>query len=553
MIFPMRMHGLVAGLAVLCLTGCAAVQTRILPRNPQEEGSLRPLLARGDTPAVAMLMRALRGPDPVCLSSALESARLSWPGVLAGREEDAVVYRAAVRRVVELQAANGWRLQPDASSGGPRSFAILRDGRDRIDPSLARQLVAADQISIRGLRERIVVDGLGLPFVASFAPDSPFLRGQPGIPPVGLAVPATAVLTFPRAGAAKLEFIATLRRESVVVDGRSRTLAADFSAPVAMLVGKGANRSLDVVALLSPLEHLPRAGLYQVQPHDPSKIPVVFVHGLMSRPETWRQVLNELQADPVIRRNFEFWFFLYPTGLPVWQSAALLRSELDRFNAALEPSARTAADRARLHSKVLIGHSMGGLVSNLMIRDSGTRLWERFSEIPLDRLPVSPAARARIEELIAFRPREDVSRVIFAAVPHRGSRLALRPTAMFFAAKVRFGLPELQPYRPLLLTKVREHLRRDLAVPANSLRFLRAGSPFLEAILDLPATPRVEVHSIIGDRGRNDAPRGGDGVVEYQSAHYPGAVTEKIVPAGHGAHEHPEAIREMKRILRESL
>jgi hypothetical protein len=61
------------------------------------------------------------------------------------------------------------------------------------------------------------------------------------------------------------------------------------------------------------------------------------------------------------------------------------------------------------------------------------------------------------------------------------------------------------------------------------------------------------VHSIIGDRGRGDAPAGGDGIVPYWSAHFPGATSEKIVPSGHDAHQHPAAIEEMKRILGEHL
>lgn len=58
---------------------------------------------------------------------------------------------------------------------------------------------------------------------------------------------------------------------------------------------------------------------------------------------------------------------------------------------------------------------------------------------------------------------------------------------------------------------------------------------------------------IIGDRGRNDAPAGGDGIVPFRSAHYPGAVSEKIVPSGHDVHQHPEGVREIARILREGL
>jgi hypothetical protein len=154
---------------------------------------------------------------------------------------------------------------------------------------------------------------------------------------------------------------------------------------------------------------------------------------------------------------------------------------------------------------------------------------------------------------MVFEPRTDVSRVVFAGVPHRGSPLALRAGARFFAARVRFALPEIQDYRDLLLSKAHAEVRRDLEEPANSIRFLRENSPLLEAILAAPRDPRVKFHSIIGDRGRNDAPSGGDGIVPYRSAHYPGADSEKIVPSGHDVHQHPDGVREMARILREQL
>jgi pimeloyl-ACP methyl ester carboxylesterase len=330
-------------------------------------------------------------------------------------------------------------------------------------------------------------------------------------------------------------------------------LAAEFSAPLAMIIAKGTNRSLDVVSLFRPVEQSYRSGLYQLQPFDPDKTPVVFVHGLMSRPETWRIAVNELLADPEIRRNYQFWFFLYPTGLPVWKSAAVLRAELDRFNRGFAPQVTTRAQRARLRSKVLVGHSMGGLISSLQVREGGEALWRRFSRVPLAEMPVSAAARQRIEEMLVFAPRTDVARVVFAGVPHRGSPLALRAGARFFAAQVRFALPEIQLYRALLLSKAHEELRRDLEEPANSIRFLRENSPFLEAILAAPLDPRVKLHSIIGDRGRKDAPEGGDGIVPFRSAHFPGAESEKIVPSGHDVHQHPAGVQELARILREQF
>ena len=53
----------------------------------------------------------------------------------------------------------------------------------------------------------------------------------------------------------------------------------------------------------------------------------------------------------------------------------------------------------------------------------------------------------------------------------------------------------------------------------------------------------------MGDRGKGDTPDSSDGVVAYWSSHLDGAVSEKIVPSGHGSHENPEGIDEARRIL----
>jgi hypothetical protein len=60
----------------------------------------------------------------------------------------------------------------------------------------------------------------------------------------------------------------------------------------------------------------------------------------------------------------------------------------------------------------------------------------------------------------------------------------------------------------------------------------------------------VPYNTIIGDRGRGDSPNSSDGVVPYWSSHLNGAESEHIVPSGHGAHQNPQAIAELLRILK---
>jgi hypothetical protein len=87
----------------------------------------------------------------------------------------------------------------------------------------------------------------------------------------------------------------------------------------------------------------------------------------------------------------------------------------------------------------------------------------------------------------------------------------------------------------------------------SSINGLRMDNPMTQALAALPMKSGVPYHSIIGNRVAGDTPGGSDGVVPYESSHFEGAQSEKIVKSGHGAHEHPLAILEVSRILKEHL
>jgi hypothetical protein len=85
---------------------------------------------------------------------------------------------------------------------------------------------------------------------------------------------------------------------------------------------------------------------------------------------------------------------------------------------------------------------------------------------------------------------------------------------------------------------------------SNSVDSLSPRSSFLNAMNTIPMAPGVPYNTIIGDRGRGDSPNSSDGVVPYWSSHITGAESEDIVPSGQGAHQNPQAIAEVLRILK---
>jgi hypothetical protein len=63
----------------------------------------------------------------------------------------------------------------------------------------------------------------------------------------------------------------------------------------------------------------------------------------------------------------------------------------------------------------------------------------------------------------------------------------------------------------------------------NSVNTLAPTNRFVLAINTIPIAPGVPYHTIMGDRGKGDAPNSSDGVVPYWSSHMGGAKSELIV------------------------
>jgi hypothetical protein len=92
----------------------------------------------------------------------------------------------------------------------------------------------------------------------------------------------------------------------------------------------------------------------------------------------------------------------------------------------------------------------------------------------------------------------------------------------------------------------------------NSVDTLSPDNRFVKAIDQLPIAPGIPYHSIMGDRGKGGnrdrtKPVSSDGIVPYWSSHMEGAESELIVPSNHSAHQNPQAIDEVRRILRKHV
>jgi hypothetical protein len=270
---------------------------------------------------------------------------------------------------------------------------------------------------------------------------------------------------------------------------------------------------------------------------------VVFVHGLISSPRAWVQTINELRNAPALAAQYQFWLFLYPTGKPIPASAARLRDSLVQARDALDPNhADSAFDRM-----VLIGHSMGGLLSKMMAQNSELALWDSAITVSRDQFKAPPELQKTLDEYLIFQRLPMVSRLVFIATPHRGSPIADsrfgQAVSDFVRRPAQFDahIAELEALNGpnVISPELRGHA-------LNAISNLRTDSPILAALDRIPIHRSVPYHSIIPLIGGS---MDTDGIVEYRSSHLEGAASESIVPGTHFSQQDPAVIRELGRIL----
>jgi pimeloyl-ACP methyl ester carboxylesterase len=95
------------------------------------------------------------------------------------------------------------------------------------------------------------------------------------------------------------------------------------------------------------------AGIYFLEPYDPDRVPVLFVHGALGHPGDWRFLVEHLD-----RSRYQAWFAYYPTAVRIELIAASL-GRVQELNLTYD-----------FDPPVLVAHSMGGLVTRALINQN---------------------------------------------------------------------------------------------------------------------------------------------------------------------------------------
>lgn len=427
---------------------------------------------------------------------------------------------------------------------------------DEVDPSFR-------------LRESVTVEGMGIP-LAGLAPRGGSRPHANVLKDNGNVHTLTAILDFDRIvdGKPTLRTIPRLMNEHIFI-GKNKVrqpLAANFSVPIALFWKLSDADGTELLGAFRPKKAINTMGLYFSEPYDPRKIPVVFTHGLMSGPATFANLTNRLLVDPVIRENYQFWFFGYPSGLAWTIPASRQRQALKELMQEYNPRGTSR----EMNNIVMVGHSMGGLITRF---NNSTKPWtlmkgvfelspETFEGMTLENwkkgmapLHYDEQTLERLQNNFIFSPPQGVTRIVYMATPHRGSTFADNWIGRLGQRLIDLPSDMLEEVTRIATLSRGMFLLNPLQLKdeLTSIRQLSPNSSLVKYMSELRGSPNVPVHSIIGDRGRNDTPNSSDGVVKYHSSHLDWSASEKIVPSGHSVQDDPASAVELRRILREHL
>lgn len=459
---------------------------------------------------------------------------------------------------------------------GKSTYTIDIQAYQRLQNMKLEKFISSYNMNFSGLRAINRRDGFGSDFVAVFPSAEGTAHGENKyiLDPLSFNYPngvnpnihkarylAATIIAQPKKATASIDDVLNSPEfevkvydpysiEKVNIAGKEYSLAANFSAPYGLWLAENNLGTAAYLTLIDRDQHLTMPHLYMLEPYNPNKKVIVLVHGLASSPEAWIAVTNDIMGDAVLREHYQVWQVFYSTNMPILESRFQIYALLKQAFGSLNPKDAAAQDA------VLIGHSMGGIISRLLVSDAD------ISKQALTLMNSRQQARLRkhpvIGERLKMEPIKNFDRAIFLAAPHRGTEYADRWFTL--AARKIIKLPAT------FLTTLADTLTSDDMdlkefvktltndVIQNGPSDLSKKSKFMELTATIPPESGLVFHSIMGNVTKSDDPDViTDGIVPYKSAHLDGAVSEKVFKGGHSIQETPEAVLELRRILREHL
>lgn len=485
-----------------------------------------------------------------------EVARLTASAPLRGCfDRQRQLHESALMKVVLCGHRFG-RLDPASGlkvclKGQPHVVPISRHGFVW-QPDDFDGLLPIGYYETNAIREKHQRRGVGIPVVVRRKGTG----GREFIRELGV-FPATMVLAVDQSDgcdssnalhSCRLQLHDPMRVDTVEINGQRYPISKDTTAPlVYALQGEGWSFLND---FLNPLSGQQAGRLYMLEPYQPNKIPLVLIHGLLSDPFTWVEMINQLIVHPGFADYYQIWAFEYSTGNTFLISATELRGQLAGVRQHYDPNRLDP----QLSNMLLVGHSMGGLIAKLQVTSGGDPLWYSIANRPLDELCVPSETREELRSYFYFEPSPDISRVVFMATPHQGSSIASGPAGKLAALLVNQP-DDRSRNHDLMIRRNPGVFSKELSnrIP-TSVDLLNPHSDLLQAMGALPIANHVCLHSIVGNRCWTLLQGKSDGIVPVASALDPRSISVKSIKATHSEVKgHPESIKEVIYILQEHL
>ncbi|MBI1323703.1 hypothetical protein GC170_11030 [bacterium] len=577
-----------AWLILVLLAGCAREKAVYKPFARADRDILREAKFEGSTPSATFATAQLPTPAQVqwAFSTAVKAeknsqeeavwgyrdAALMADAALGGtsdevaRQELAKIHEMSVRRCLRLVGADKAESHEDLAGRLAKAGLGLEYAEEGWTGLTFTRIEIASDYEDRNIDPVVELPGWGLPVLAVRVYDEDEVRPLAesffasnnrltATASIRAAHPPEHRPTEWKNLPAQLVLHSPLEQDRYVsVSGGEMPLAADFTTPSLVQFSKSGLQALEYEGLILPEIAQEKASIYLNEPYRPGRIPVLFVHGLWSSPRTWTDMNNSLLADPEIRRNYQFFFALYPTGEPVIESAAILRAKFREIRDTFDPG-RT--DPAWDHA-VVVGHSMGGIIARLLVSDSGATFENAVFTKSIEQMRMSTKNYDYVTSRLRFVNVPELRRAIFIAPVFGGSSFASRPVGRISSSLVRIP----QTNDSLRQEILRENSPETLQ-PAfrrfggfNGIDNLEPDNPMILALQKTRPDPAVRFHTILGDNGRLIPRLKGqitDGLVTYESGHLDGAQSELIVKANHYLNHDKPVIEEVNRILHEHM
>lgn len=300
-----------------------------------------------------------------------------------------------------------------------------------------------------------------------------------------------------------------------------------------------------------------KLGIYSITPLQKDKQPLLMIHGLNSSPLIWYELTMAVLQDEQLKQRYQIWHAFYPSGPPPFYNSMRLRKKLDELHAMLKTNGGTK----QLDQIVVVGHSMGGIISKTLIQNTDYQLWDlSFTERP-EQLGYAQQELDKVKDIFIFHARPYIDKVVFMDTPHGGSESSesalAKMASWFINLPKNFTLLMSNFILKLGPDKITEPMREYLngGGGPHSVQVLSPRHPLLQGLNKLEY--QKPVYSIVGSDGalscqdEKTCSQISDGVVPFFSAHQPKAVQEIIVPSSHNSYQSPQALEFLLQLLRQ--